>query len=264
MTERNLEIQLNADRLAFIINSAVVNSIEIVNFHFNALSVADLSKPVQTTETMYKFKTPELSVAQRRALHENWILAKAFQELLRAVRHALEEAHVFASLLSKGKHTVRSSGTLDDFLRPFRKAAADLVFPDLLTAVNELLHENLVFSDAYRSLQSARNCLEHRDGIVSQTETRGADAFELSIPRIKLFYMRNGTEVELEIGHIVEPENDEASAEILMKIDLRRRALAPGERIVFTLTEFNEIAFACHFLGAQLSSKLPKPRVAQT
>jgi hypothetical protein len=31
-----------------------------------------------------------------------------------------------------------------------------------------------------------------------------------------------------------------------------------GERLSFTQAEFVDIAFACHFLGQQLSSRLPK------
>jgi hypothetical protein len=47
----------------------------------------------------------------------------------------------------------------------------------------------------------------------------------------------------------------------MMKLDVRHRDVSLGERLTFTLSEFNEIAFACHFLGTQLSSRLPTPAV---
>ena len=99
-------------------------------------------------------------------MHEDWILGKAFQELLRAVRHALEAAHVMTALITR-EHKVRSTQTLENFLKSFQRKAAGLRFPELLAAVNELLDPKLDFSDSYESLQIARNCLEHRAGIVS-------------------------------------------------------------------------------------------------
>jgi hypothetical protein len=195
-------------------------------------------------------------------MHENWMLAKAFQDLLRAVRHALEEAHVCVALLTK-KHKISSSTTLAEFLQPFQSKAASLKFPDLLGAVNEKLDSKLDFAESYRSLQLARNCPEYRDGIVSKIETHGGDRFVLSVPRMKLFYMREGAEMEIVEGDVVEPGDDRSHVEILMKLEARQRSVALGERLTFTLAEFNEIAFACHFLGQQLSSKLPRPTIAE-
>jgi hypothetical protein len=189
-------------------------------------------------------------------MHENWILARAFQELLRAVRHALEEAHTSISLVA-AVHRVKSSAALQAILEPFKKKSAALKFPVLLAAVNRAFSTNLVFSDAYLSLQTARNCLEHRNGIVGPKETKGADTFTLSVPRLKLFYMRNGAEIELAAGSVVEgDEGNSNGVDILMKVEERARQIALGERIIFSLTDFNEIAFACFFMGQQLSKNL--------
>jgi hypothetical protein len=57
----------------------------------------------------------------------------------------------------------------------------------------------------------------------------------------------------------VKPDDDQSHAVIMMKLDVRQRSVALGEQLSFSLSEFNEIAFACHFLGQQLSAKLPRP-----
>jgi hypothetical protein len=144
---QKIELRLNPGRLATIIESAVVASSEIVAFHFNALAVADLSKPSVAVDVLFRLKGPDLSADQRRAMHESWLLAKAFQELLRSVRHALEEAHVFTALLAK-THKVKSSITLPEFLKPFQSKAAGLTFPALLAAVNETLERKIDFADS--------------------------------------------------------------------------------------------------------------------
>ena len=98
--------------------------------------------------------------------------------------------------------------------------------------------------------------------MVTKIETHGKDRFELSVPRIKIFYLREGVEVELAKGDIIEPGDDRANVEVFTKLDVSQRFIALGERLTFTLAEFNEIAFACHFLGQQLSGKLPRPMVS--
>jgi hypothetical protein len=255
-----LHLGLNPNRLAEIIGSAVFASTEVVNLHFNALSDESLKKPVESSGVIFRFSGPELSLDQRRAMHESWILGKAFQELLRAVRHALEEAYVLTALLAK-EHKIRSNETFGDFLRPIQAKAAGLSFPKLLAAVNELLDQKLDFSDSYRSLQLARNCLEHRAGIISNSETKGGTEFILNVPRVKIFYLRGQDEIEVIAGQRVDAGDGRPEVEILMRFEVRQRSIQIGERLTFTLAEFNEVAFACNFMGQQLASRLPKPKL---
>lgn len=65
-------------------------------------------------------------------------------------------------------------------------------------------------------------------------------------------------EIEVAPGQVVQPGEGKDHAEILMKIEEKKRTLKLGERLAFTISEFNEIAFACHHLEQQLVSKLPK------
>jgi hypothetical protein len=253
-----LRLELNPNRLSEIIGSAVFASTEVVNLHFGALSDENLNRSSDDSGAFYKFRGPELNIDQRRAMHESWILARAFQELLRAVRHAFEEAHVVVALLTK-EHSIRSNATLADFLRPFQSKATGLPFPKLLAAVNEFLDPKLDFSDSYRSLQAARNCLEHRAGIVGNIETKGGQEFTLDIPRMKIFYLRGNAEIELVAGERVDAGDGRPEVDILMKFEVRQRSVPTGERLAFTRSEFNEIAFSCNFLGQQLASRLPKP-----
>jgi len=256
-----LHLELNPSRLSEIIGSAVFASTEVVNLHFNSLSDDNLNRPLEGSGVLYKFRGPELNLDQRRAMHESWILGKAFQELLRATRHALEEAYVVTALLTK-EHKIRSNETLADFLKPFQSKAAGLPFPELLAAVNKLLDPKLDFADSYKSLQMARNCLEHRAGIVGKIETKGGAAFILTVPRTKIFYLRGQDEIEVAAGERVDAGDGRPEVEILMRFEVRQRSIALGARLTFALNEFNEIAFACNFLGQQLASRLPKPKMS--
>jgi hypothetical protein len=259
MSERpSIQLSFNPNRFSTIIDSAVLNANEVVNFYFRELDRADLSEPVEPANVRFRLNGPNMDAAARRAMHENWILSKAFQELIRALRHALEDAHVFISVLTK-KHRISSGSTVDGFLSDFRRKAAGLQFPDLLAKVNDLLETKLEFADSYKSLQKARNCLEHRNGIVSHVETHHEDYFYLRVPHMKFFYIRGEEEIEIETGVLIDPGDDREEVETFMRIAEGKRKFSVGERITFTLAQFNEITFACHYLGKQLSAKLPKP-----
>jgi hypothetical protein len=91
---QRLELRIDPRRLASVINGAVFATIEVVNFHLRALESANLEAPAEAGNLRFRINAPEITAVQRRAMHETWILARAFHELLRAVRHSLEEAYV--------------------------------------------------------------------------------------------------------------------------------------------------------------------------
>ena len=70
-------------------------------------------------------------------------------------------------------------------------------FPDLLTSVNKCLSEPLIFADAFQSMQDARNCLEHAEGIVGVRDVNFDGALKLRFPRMKFFIMKDGQEIEM-------------------------------------------------------------------
>src|SRR6266702_5928299 len=134
-----INLELNLDSVIAPAQNAVVLSSEIVDFFSNALAIADLSKKPVNTATQYKFKTPEISAADRRAMFENWIFSKVFQDLMRGLKASLEQAYFFLKLLEKPQR-VRSDATLEEFLAPFRREAASLHFGPLLDLVNSKLN----------------------------------------------------------------------------------------------------------------------------
>jgi hypothetical protein len=263
MTEaevHTVHLTLDANAVAARVHTAAIVCREVVDFYFDAMAKADLSKSPPGVESVYfrfDIKGPELSAADRRAMHESWILAKAFQDLMRGVRASLEQAFLFIEILSGQRHSVKSDSTLDDFMQPFLDRAAKKNFPDLLQAVNAGLQKPLEFAAAYRSLQNARNCLEHRGGIVGKSDVGSDGTMELSFPRMKLFYHRHDEEIEVEVGSTIDAGDGEPEVSILMRLGVRQHHYKLGERLTLSIADFNEIAFACYHFGSQLAAGLP-------
>src|SRR2546423_2087020 len=126
-------------------------------------------------------------------------------------------------------------------------------FPPLLAAVNSRLERQLEFSDAYRSMQLARNCLEHRNGIVGTADVQHDGIMRLQFPRLVAFIERNGEQMELHSGMAVE-----AGENILMKLEVKIRQFALGERLSLSAADFDEIAFACSHFAGELARSLPR------
>jgi hypothetical protein len=253
-------LELRRESVAVPAHAAAIQCQEVVDLYFGALASADLSKPPSpiTTSTSIRHNIAGISIdaTERRLRHESWILARAFQDLLRGVRESLERAYLLLEIAWK-PHRVKSGSTLAEFIAPFKRRASDLNFPDLLKHVNESLTEPLNFSDAYRSLQNARNCLEHRGGIVGARDVDESGTMRLMFPYVRIFYERRGEEVEVETGIPVNAEDGSDEVMLLMRISLRERSFKLNERLKITATDFNEIAFSAFLFGSELMGKLP-------
>jgi hypothetical protein len=258
----SLNLELNLDSVIIPAQNAVVLSSEIVDFFSDAMAKADLSKKPFNEATQYKFRTPEISAADRRAMYENWIFLKAFQDLMRGVRASLEQAYFFLELLSKPQ-MVKSDATLDEFFAPIRRKAATLNFGDLLDLVNSKFDPPLNFVDAYHSLQRARNCMEHRNGIVGDVDAPSGGVMILRFPRVKNFYFRKGLEVEIEVGHAIDAEDGKDHVQILTKIELRERRFSRYHQLSISINDFNEIAFACNYFASELATKIAAVKPAR-
>lgn len=254
-----ISLTLHPDGVAAPAQRAALVCKEVVDLYFAALSKADLSSPPPEARiAFFRFRItgqPELTAEQRRFLHENWLLARCFQDLMRGVMTSLREAHFFIELLSTERLQAATDCTLDAVLEPFRERARKMKFPDLLASVNKRLDEPLVFAEAYQSLQNARNCLEHADGQVGPRDVNSDGVLKLRFPRLKVFVMKDGEEVELHEHFYVE-----AQTEISFRLDVRERIFKLGERLTISADDFDDIAFACHQFGSMLAQRLPKGR----
>lgn len=100
-------------------------------------------------------------------------------------------------------------------------------------------------------INQARNCLVHRNGIVSQRDLNQADVLEVTWKRLELVV---GTETEERIvqeGHIV----DEGE-ELFLRSATGSRLFAPGQRVSFSAQEFGEICYTLSLAAQEMQMGL--------
>ena len=194
---------------------------------------------------------------ERRAMYENWFLAKGFQDLARGIRESLEEAALYLALISSPRK-IATSATLEEALDTIRKPFSRLHFPKLLERVNSRLTAPLEFEREFLSIQKVRNCLEHRAGIVRKQDLdEDGTALTLIFPRMKIFYMRGDEEIEIARDERVDARDGQPEVQILGRLVTRSKTYQLRERVTFTVGEFSEIAMACAFFARELADKLP-------
>lgn len=209
-----------------------------------------------------QIKGLDVSADARRQIFIRWALSKGFQDLARGLRSSLQEALFFISMLETGSRQI----TWDDLqceMDQLRALAATLKFPELLRRVNLKLREPLSWEREFQSFQNVRNCLEHRNGLVTERDldpTSGS--LLLTFPRFKMFYVRGDEEIEL-----VPPCDIDTSEEVARgsdggipirgRLESTIREYHLGDSVEITSDDFFAIAMGCSFMATDLGAKLP-------
>lgn len=261
---RALHIELNPNGVAAPAQRAVIIASQVVGICLRGLANEDLSPPEMRGGFMgYKFDGLEMSEEERRETYQNWLLSKGFQDLARGVRETLEEA-VFYLAMIKREPGMTTLAEVDVDMAEIRADAGKPPFPKLLEQVNRGLTEPMAFDAEFLSLQKARNCLEHRGGLVGPRDVDAATGtMTLSFPRLRTFYRRDDEEIELAPGEVIDthqPNNPFGKGEVVqiyMNRVTRSREYALGEPVVITASDFYEIAMACQLFASDLAAKLP-------
>jgi len=131
--------------------------------------------------------------------------------------------------------------------------ASKFHFPTLVSRVNDLFPGPLDCTEHMISFNSARNCLSHTRGIVTERHcnTPGKDKLVVKGRRSKLFFKRGDLEVPAEVGK-PGPEN----AALMLGAEDFQIEFAVGQAIQLSLKQFLDILHTCLFLLMDINVKL--------
>jgi hypothetical protein len=253
---QHIKITLNADGVLAPALRAIRNSVEVASFCLNAIESSDLSETPKFEPTRFHMRfSGEMSADLRKVTYTNCLLSKGFQELARGIRLMLEEAYFYNSMVEMTKAGIPATwSALQEQMQEFRTTAMRANFPDLMRRVNAGLSAPLHFENEFLTLQTVRNCLEHRDGIVTEKDLDPTTkTLRLLLPQIKIFIEKEGREVEIGKGSFVE-----ADTAIMIRNTVKEREYKLGERVIFKAEEFHDIGFGCWAFTSDLGTKLPK------
>ena len=110
----------------------------------------------------------------------------------------------------------------------------------------------LVNSQFIQSVNGIRNCIEHRSGIVGTRDTKGTKLMKAEWQRMKIFYTKDGNEIELQPGkeHII------SDSTIMQGVEIVRRSFVLGSKLDISLRDFSDIGFTCWLFSLELAQRI--------
>lgn len=262
MEENNhLEIQLNPNGVYAPLVSTLENCSNTVLFGLQLLDSAEniVSTEEITTEDIFNScyfdnSEKEIDVNKNKSDFKIWILQKAFEDIVKGLNLSLIEAYFYNSLimLYSEKKTVLYSQLVAE-IDELKKSASKQHLPELIKEVKSRLTGKLDFEDEITSFNKLRNCLVHRNGIVTLKDINDTENNRLNVKycRAKVFYIENNEEIEVVKYSVIN-----SGATIQMKFIKESFYFEVGEKVSINFHQFNDVLVTCMQFGLDLINKL--------
>lgn len=226
------------------------------------------------TEEM--FALPDVAFQMRYTSHINWseedakkeftewVLLNGFREVTESIGVFLESAHRVLSLWSiagKQQEGLQITGAdWHEIMQGGEKRFHRLGLPDKLEHLEKEHGIKLTQAEEARllSVNAARNCLVHRNGVVSERDVTSGDELVIQWIRMAVLAQDEDGEKELVLGSMVEKDTVVAirNTEVEKKFRLR-------ERISFSVKEFSEISWSVFLVGERVVSLIQEYGLAK-
>jgi len=252
---RTVSLKLDADGVVIPARRALALCTELIPLLARAVEEAELSPETPLTGSMRYIVPQDYHSPERRKFYRSWLMAQALQAAARGVRQSLEIALEYLWKCGLQGRTLTVEQFRAEEAETCRRANR-ANFPDLLAQVSAGLTTPLRFEAAYMSMQQARNCLEHYNGVVQLSHLDDdADVMTLHLPRIGISAPDRDPPVE----EIVMPFQVRGGERLAFEFKTAAYSFKAGEALQLTAEDLNNIAGGCFIFAFELANRLPSP-----
>ena len=263
---RSMKLQLK--RPTGVLQTSLQRSVDLVSFGFHA---ANVTEPVELKIPgvfghVVPAQNAALGIDAARTEFRSWVLANGLRDCVEAVGPTLEWVRKFCLIWTREGSVVpaedgrfRLSARLSGAEWNMHVVRGAVKF-DRLPLPEKLRHLETQYSwqrpelsEDILSLNGARNCFAHRQGVVGPADVRNASDGALSIRwrKLKLAIETEGTERIVGRGSRV--ETGELLAVSFVEAGLK---VPVGERIVITAEDYVDISQTFLLFGLQLEKSI--------
>lgn len=145
----------------------------------------------------------EINTGFRKQNSIDWMMRKAFEDFIIALTESLIEAYTFLKLRTfandSKKNTALSLEQTEHTINLIKEKSHRLSFPDLLNEIEKESKYPLTLKKEIHSINTVRNCLVHRNGIVSKIDTRNEldNVLRLHFIDLLTFYNKDEKMIEM-------------------------------------------------------------------
>jgi hypothetical protein len=254
-----LTISLNLGAMLGALQRSIQRTLDLVSFGLQAAEKAKDIDRLLLPEIKMHFSIAEnkkLDVESARKEFRQWVISSGLRDCVEAVNPLMEEARkVCALYLLAEKKRIKNGDLQQKVFGPIRKYhRAGL--PDKLKILREEYDPILIpeLSDHVMSINTARNCLVHRRGIVAEQDLNTPDALMVRWKRKEILVRDDeGNEKVIELPYLTEK-----NVTVCLRFVETGRIFKLGEAINFSTEEFSDLCMTFFFFGQQMVTNLQK------
>lgn len=257
MNKKEVKITLNPDGVLQPLIQQMQLCQNVIMFGLRATEeISEFPKATEEEKEIFilNIGEPPKDLIEHKRLFKKWLVKKGFEDLIKGIKLALIEAYFFVNIVDK-KNDLKTYGAFVAEVQQLRKTAIEQSLPGLLVKVRPHFKKDLKHLELIESINLARNCLVHADGIITDRHINDKKNESLVIKglRWKLCYDKDGKEIEVKAGSHVP-----ANTLVKMKQDNFEITFKKGEQLNVTLEQFNNFIKTCYIFGLDLKANLPE------
>jgi hypothetical protein len=189
--------------------------------------------------------------------YENWTLSNGFRDIIEHFNSFFESAHkvlAFWELSTKQKGGVKITGSLwNQIIVSGGKSFHRLGLPDKFSHVHDKhnIQIDAKLREQILSSNAARNCLVHRNGVVTDQDINASTGLEVRWTNLDFIVQNEDGEKDLVLGQVVEKDSV-----IAVRNREALKVFAIGEHVTFSAPEFANIAWTLFLFANDLVQKM--------
>jgi len=231
------QIKLTSDAVTFFYHSAL-------NYH------PDQIIPLQTDSLAFNIEDSSFDNSPNAVRNRSmdWLFRKAFEEFIVGLTESLIEAYRFLKCADLSKTSKQNKNMteedIDLHVEEINIRPRKMPFPNLLAAIEDELKVVLPLRDEILSINSIRNCLVHRNALVSKLDIKDSSSGILKLQYLDLvtFYEKEGEMVEMKWEHKKEKLN---TNQLQFRETPKIIGFAEGQHITLDQNIFNGVSYTC-------------------
>lgn len=260
MTDYKMEVNINLNALRGELQRSLQRTIYLVSTGLQSkdnLDIARLQLPTNSVTMVFDGRL-KWDVQTATEQYEKWTLCNGFRDIIEHFNSFFESAHrvlSFWELAIKQKEGDIITGSLwNRTIVSGERSFHRLGLPDKFTHVIGDKHNIQIDAKLQQQILSsnaARNCLVHRNGVVTDQDIGASTALEVRWTNLDLILQNEDGEKDLVLGQIVEKDSV-----IAIRSRETLKTFVVGDNITFSAPEFANIAWTLFSFANDLVQKM--------
>jgi hypothetical protein len=179
-----------------------------------------------------------------------WIVEQGIREAIESIQLCLEKARIYCAavdLCGEGKPILQEQ--FQSGVYGFKKKFHRYGLPEKIEHLSKTYGQKTI-PKSYSHIQTinlARNCLVHRNGIVGDRECGDSDELIITWARLEMYFQPNDGE-----RVVIRPPQVLKDGIVQVSNEITEKRVPRGDRVSFSAREFAEICWTVHSFGNQL------------